>query len=106
MKEAFSLIFTVYMFFLSVQTCSDLEIISCEGGHEAVISGEVSSSEDHAHEDTCSPICYCICCNSPITIDLKPITLSCITKSDLSLPGEIQKTNNLNKPFWQPPEVI
>lgn len=105
MKKFISAIFSIYFAFLSINACTDMETSSCELGHSIESFTHIDDNE-HEHEDGCSPLCYCICCNSPITVSSKTLSFSFLYKIDIIPQLFFNTIENPIEPSWQPPEAV
>lgn len=103
--KLFTLAFSVYIFVLSIVTCTDA-IIQNEWIADDTELSDSDHSHDHSdHSDDCTPFCTCTCCGSfliaPSSQNLETPIRRNITKYVFTY--DFEYSLEYNKGIWHPP---
>ena len=104
MKKVLSYFLIIYLLILTLMPCMDKEVHSGAGIHEMINLGHQGSQDDH--QDCCSPLCTCSCCNLPFET-----TKTFIIEQTYSLPRPIvcaynpQIESYYHFSIWEPPKA-
>jgi hypothetical protein len=67
----------------------------------------VEQSEEHSHEEYCSPFCYCSCCaTNSIPHQVQELVLSVESFSRPNAAPYTDAVQEVSIPVWQPPQLI
>ena len=91
---------------LSFFPCSDGFSSVNSTAKESVITKNAESTEQHTHQDACTPFCTCSCCASVVTgrvsVFETPFNLPLSKKQTGYFPSSIC---DISLPVWQPPQL-
>lgn len=66
MQKTISLLFAIYIVFLTLLPCADHE--KSDNCNESNVSNESPNNHNHDTADQCSPFCHCSCCGTIMEI--------------------------------------
>lgn len=101
MKNYFSKIFAVYILILALIPCTDF--IS-HGLCEDTDNIHIENSTESEHEDLCTPMCTCNCCNSIVTLTEQFSLKNYIPHSEILLTEVSQYDDSFSMNTSPPPK--
>src|SRR5688572_28419850 len=104
--KIFAFIMAIMVMLQSFLPCGDDAVVMKAGKAQMEVSIDHHQSDDHDHEDNCSPFCHCACCASfsitrTIVSISTPLPDSAISFSSFYNSSII----NISLPVWQPPQL-
>ena len=102
MKNYFLKIFSVYILILALIPCSDV----CSSD-VCLLDKEIhiEASVEVDHDDACTPLCVCLCCNSVITVSDKFVFEYFSVNTKLAHSEYLHFTYNLLETTSPPPKA-
>ncbi len=91
-----------------------LSFTNCEDAMETPafeknqVSFRIQKDQNHADQDSCSPLCTCNCCGQPLLSPLKPLGLDFIKTEESTQNQAAYKcsfTAGFLNNIWQPPKL-
>lgn len=107
--RAFSLIFTIYILFLSFQPCEEMTANVGLKSNKTLQQSQIQAAGQAADEcDNCSPFCICSCCHFSTAYQFSPFTVTSKITASAILRPVYHYQNPYSKayknPVWQPPK--
>jgi hypothetical protein len=94
-------IVAILVVLLGFVPCSDT--ISAAVAHSNV----VGQSDEHSHEEYCSPFCHCSCCaTNSIPHQVQELVLSIGSFSRPNAAPYTAAVQEVSIPVWQPPQLV